>query len=72
MCEDIKVAIDQGILTPITKLRLSEEKDTDVFKEGLVSGDSDLFCNIVNDCPYIRGDHFKFLRSRIRFFSQPI
>ena len=49
MCEDIKVSIDQGILTPITKLRLSEEKDTDVFKEGLLSGDSDLFCNIVNE-----------------------
>ena len=45
---EVSDAIEQGILKPISELRLSAEKDTDDYRDGLVfKGDADLFCNAV-------------------------
>jgi hypothetical protein len=43
-------AIQEGILKPISELRLGAEKDTEQYREGLVFGGDtpDLFCNAVN------------------------
>ena len=48
---EINNAVSEGILTPISNLRLNEEKDTDEFKQGLVfDGDMpEVFCSLVND-----------------------
>ena len=45
---DIESAIASGILTPISQLRLTEERDSDDYKQGLVfdSDPPDMFCNV--------------------------
>ena len=45
---DIESAIASGILTPINQLRLTEERDSDDYKQGLVfdSDPPDMFCNV--------------------------
>ena len=48
MHEDVSDAVEQGILRPVSDLRLNAEKDADDYRDGLVFGvDADIFCNAV-------------------------
>ena len=48
---EVTDAVQEGILKPINDLRLSEEKDTDDYRDGLVFGGDtpSIFCNTVNN-----------------------
>ena len=50
MRSDVNDAIQNGILKPISELRLSVEKDAEDFKSGFLYGDEDhdMMCNAVN------------------------
>ena len=49
MLGEISSAVEQGILKPVSQLRLGEEKDCDEYREGLVFNNDipDIFCNAV-------------------------
>ena len=46
---DVEDAIQQGIIKPVSELRLNVEKDNEEYKDGLVFGGDtpDIFCNAV-------------------------
>ena len=45
---DVADAIAQEILKPVSELRLSDEKDSEDYKDGLVfGGDAELYCNAI-------------------------
>ena len=69
---DVSDAVDQGILKPVSKLRLNAEKDADDYREGLVfGGDADIFCNAVTktrvDQLQLRVDFSKYLLVPTKF-----
>ena len=47
---DVAEAIRNGVIKPISELRLTEEKDADDFRKGFMYGgeDTDLMCHVIN------------------------
>ena len=62
---ELSDTIQEGILKPISELRLGAEKDTEQYREGLFFGGDtpDMFCNAVNR------NRVELLQLRVEFFD---